>query len=58
VDLEQTHVGRIAKRGGDGTRARLLLCPDDEAVLLECKPNVGARRRMIVGNQDAWGTGI
>jgi hypothetical protein len=57
VNLEETHVGWIAKRGGDGTRARFFLCGDDEAALLECKPNVGTCSRMFVGNQDAWGTG-
>jgi hypothetical protein len=55
--VEEAHVGRITERGGDGARARLLLCRDDEAVLLEGKPNAGARVLVVVGNQDARGTG-
>jgi hypothetical protein len=57
VYFEEAYVGRIAQRRCDRIRARLLLRRDDEAARFECKPNTGARLLMVVGNQDARGTG-
>ena len=53
-DVEQAEVGPLAQRRLDGARAVGRLRDDDEAVvLLDRLAQVGARRRVVVGDQHA-----
>jgi hypothetical protein len=53
MNVEKAYVGPIANSGSNRAGTGALLGADNEAILLERDPNTNARRKMIVGNEDA-----
>jgi hypothetical protein len=54
VDVEKADVGAIAHGCRDGRRAGVRFRRHGKPVLLERESDTDARRKMVVGDYDAW----